>query len=97
VLAADLGAHVLLKGDATVVAAPDGRVRVNGTGSPYLASAGSGDVLAGVVGSLMAQGLDPLDAGSVGAYLHGRAGDIARSSAGALLDVWPLVLDELGH
>jgi NAD(P)H-hydrate repair Nnr-like enzyme with NAD(P)H-hydrate dehydratase domain len=87
--------HVLLKGDATVVAAPDGRVRVNPTGSPYLASAGSGDVLAGAVGALLAQGLDPLDAGSVGAYLHGLAGDRARAGAGALVDAWPAVVRSL--
>lgn len=88
-LAADLGAHVLLKGDATVVAAPDGRVRVNSTGSAYLAAAGSGDVLAGAIGALLAQGLDPFDAASVGAHLHGLAGARAASSAGALLDAWP--------
>ncbi|MDP9181602.1 MAG: NAD(P)H-hydrate dehydratase [Actinomycetota bacterium] len=91
-LAAELGAHVLLKGDATVVAAPDGRVRLNPTGSPYLASAGSGDVLAGVVGALLAQGLDPLDAGSVGAYVHGLAGDLTRSSPSALIEAWPDVV-----
>lgn len=95
-LAADLGAHVLLKGSATVVAAPDGRVRVNPTGSPYLASAGSGDVLAGAVGALLAQGLDPLDAASVGAYVHGLAGDRARGGAGALVEAWPEVVRGLG-
>ena len=91
-LAAELGVHVLLKGSATVVAAPDGRVRINPTGSPYLASAGSGDVLAGAVGALLAQGLDPLDAASVGAYLHGLAGDRARRGAAALVEVWPEVV-----
>ena len=91
-LAAELDAHVLLKGDATVVAAPDGRVRVNPTGSPYLATAGTGDVLAGAIGALLAQGLDVLDAASVGAYLHGLAGDRARAGASALLDVWPDVV-----
>ena len=57
-----------------VVTGPDGPTRVNGTGSPALATAGSGDVLSGACGALLAQGLDPLDAGSVGAHLHGRAG-----------------------
>jgi hydroxyethylthiazole kinase-like uncharacterized protein yjeF len=94
-LAAELGAHVLLKGDATVVATPEGRVRVNPTGSPYLASAGSGDVLAGAIGALLAQGLDPLDAGSVGAYLHGLTGDVTRASASALIEAWPDVVDTL--
>jgi hydroxyethylthiazole kinase-like uncharacterized protein yjeF len=95
-LAADLGVHVLLKGDATVVAAPDGRARVNTTGTTALASAGSGDVLAGVVGALLAQGLDPLDAGSVGAHLHGRAGALAGPGASGLVEAWPAVLRAVG-
>jgi hydroxyethylthiazole kinase-like uncharacterized protein yjeF len=94
-LAKRLDVHVLLKGSATVVAAPHGRARINGTGSPYLATAGSGDVLAGAIGALLAQGLDPLDAASVAAHVHGTAGDRARSSSGALLDVWPHVLSGL--
>jgi hydroxyethylthiazole kinase-like uncharacterized protein yjeF len=92
-LAAELGVTVLLKGDATVVAAPDGRTRVNRTGSPALATAGTGDVLSGGCGALLAEGLDPLDAGSVGAHLHGLAGALAASgaptSASAVLEAWP--------
>ncbi|MFE0043130.1 NAD(P)H-hydrate dehydratase [Streptomyces albireticuli] len=82
-LAARFGATTLLKGSTTVVAAP-GRtaVRVNPTGTPWLATAGSGDVLSGVTGSLLAAGLRGLDAASVGAYLHGLA---ARSLGGAPL------------
>jgi ADP-dependent NAD(P)H-hydrate dehydratase / NAD(P)H-hydrate epimerase len=64
---------VLLKGRHTLVAAPDGRVRVSTSGVPWLATAGSGDVLAGLCGALLAAGLDPFDAGSVGAWLHGAA------------------------
>ena len=64
---------VLLKGRHTLVAAPDGRVRVSTTGVPWLATAGSGDVLAGLCGALLATGLDPFDAGAVGAWLHGAA------------------------
>lgn len=94
-LAADLGVHVLLKGDATVVAAPDGRARVNTTGTTALASAGSGDVLAGAVGALLAQGLDPLDAGSVGAHLHGLAGSLAGPGASGLVEAWPAALRAL--
>ena len=60
--------------------------------SPYLASAGTGDVLAGAVGSLMAQGMSVLDAGSVGAHLHGRAAALSEggvaTSAGAVLEAW---------
>jgi hydroxyethylthiazole kinase-like uncharacterized protein yjeF len=91
-LAADLGVHVLLKGAATVVVGPGGPARVNPTGSPVLATAGSGDVLSGGAGALLAQGLDPLDAGSVAAYLHGVAGalsaDGATTSAGGVLEHW---------
>ncbi|MGZ4609211.1 MAG: NAD(P)H-hydrate dehydratase [Actinomycetes bacterium] len=75
--ARELGAVVLLKGSTTVVARPDGRVRVNPTGTPALGTAGSGDVLAGLCGALLAGGLDPFDAGSVGAWLHGLAGRLA--------------------
>jgi hydroxyethylthiazole kinase-like uncharacterized protein yjeF len=71
--AAGLGATVLLKGSTTLVVTPDGEARVNRTGTGWLATAGSGDVLSGLCGALLASGLDPLDAGSVGAFLHGRA------------------------
>ena len=80
--ARDLDAVVLLKGSTTVVARPDGRVRVNPTGTPALATAGSGDVLAGLCGALLAGGLDPFDAGAAAAWLHGLAGRLA-SRAGA--------------
>jgi ADP-dependent NAD(P)H-hydrate dehydratase / NAD(P)H-hydrate epimerase len=70
-------ATVLLKGPRTLVSAPDGRVRVNVTGTPWLATAGAGDVLAGLCGALLAAGLDPLDAGSVAAWLHGSAATLA--------------------
>lgn len=82
--ASELGVTVLLKGSTTVIAAPDGRVRVNPTGTPALATAGSGDVLAGLCGALLAGGLDPLDAGSVGAWLHGLAGRLAAEHGGAI-------------
>lgn len=80
------GAVVVLKGARTVVAEPaeDGRglVYINPTGSPALASGGSGDVLAGIVGALLAQGVDPLDAAALGVYLHGAAGDSGRDVGG---------------
>ncbi len=78
--AADLGATVLLKGDATVVADADGTVFVNGTGTPWLATAGTGDVLSGVVGALLATGLPAAEAAAAGAHLHGRAGQLAAAS-----------------
>ncbi len=70
-------AVVVLKGARAVVAAPDGRVRVNATGVAWLATAGSGDVLSGVIATLLAAGLDCFDAASVGAWLHGSAGTLA--------------------
>lgn len=75
--AADLGVTVLLKGSTTVVCGPDGCTRVNPTGTPWLATAGSGDVLSGMTGALLAAGLSPLDAASCAAYLHGAAARLA--------------------
>ncbi|WP_419668919.1 NAD(P)H-hydrate dehydratase [Streptomyces sp. 2-1] len=81
-LAAAYGATVLLKGSTTLVAEPGGgAVRVNPTGTAWLATAGSGDVLSGLTGSLLAAGLGARDAGSVGAYLHGLAGRFAADGA----------------
>lgn len=76
-LAADLGCVVLLKGDATVVADADGTAFVNGTGTPWLATAGTGDVLSGITGALLATGLPALEAAASAAHLHGRAGQLA--------------------
>ncbi|WP_330459324.1 NAD(P)H-hydrate dehydratase [Streptomyces sp. NBC_00820] len=81
-LAAVYRATVLLKGSTTLVADPGGGpVRVNATGTGWLATAGSGDVLSGLAGSLLASGLSALDAGSVAAYLHGLAGRFAADGA----------------
>ncbi|MFF8900668.1 NAD(P)H-hydrate dehydratase [Streptomyces lydicus] len=92
-LARRYAATVLLKGSTTLVAAESGPVRVNPTGTGWLATAGSGDVLSGVTGSLLAAGLPAGDAGSVGAYLHGLA---ARRAAGP--DGAPITATEVaGH
>jgi hydroxyethylthiazole kinase-like uncharacterized protein yjeF len=81
-LAAVYRATVLLKGSTTLVAdAGGGAVRVNATGTSWLATAGSGDVLSGLAGSLLASGLSALDAGSTAAYLHGLAGRFAADGA----------------
>ena len=76
-LARDLDAIVLLKGPGTVIAAPDGYAIVNRTGGPPLATAGTGDVLTGIIAGLLAQGVGPFDAAATGAYIHGRAADAA--------------------
>ncbi|MFJ3665574.1 NAD(P)H-hydrate dehydratase [Streptomyces sp. NPDC090106] len=81
-LAGRYGATVLLKGSTTLVADPDGgAVRANATGTAWLATAGSGDVLSGLAGSLLASGLSARDAGSAAAYLHGLAGRFAADGA----------------
>lgn len=75
--AAELSATVLLKGSTTLIAEADRPVRVNPTGTPRLATAGTGDVLSGLIGALLAGGLPALDAATAGAYLHGLAARLA--------------------
>ncbi len=77
------GATVLLKGNHTVIADRDGRLAVNPTGVPALATGGTGDVLTGATGALLAQGLEPFDAGRLGAWVHGRAGALAAREPGS--------------
>ncbi|MBM3900222.1 MAG: NAD(P)H-hydrate dehydratase [Gemmatimonadetes bacterium] len=76
-LARTLGAVVLLKGPPTVISAPDGRVAVVAAGGPALGTGGSGDVLSGIVATLLAQLGDPFVAAAAGAWVHGRAGELA--------------------
>jgi NAD(P)H-hydrate epimerase len=88
------GAIVLLKGPATVIAAPSGACAVNAHASARLATAGSGDVLSGMIGGLLAQGIAPFDAAVSAAWLHGQAGFLlpAGGTADDLLDRLPVVL-----
>jgi NAD(P)H-hydrate repair Nnr-like enzyme with NAD(P)H-hydrate dehydratase domain len=76
--ASRFGCVVMLKSRHTVIAHPDGRVRVTTVGPPWLATAGAGDVLGGLVGALLAAGLSPYDAASVGSWVHGAAAALAR-------------------
>jgi hydroxyethylthiazole kinase-like uncharacterized protein yjeF len=79
----ELGVTVLLKGSTTVIAQPGlPKVLVNPTGTPWLATAGSGDVLSGLAGALLAQGLEPAEAGIAAAYLHGMAARLAAAGQG---------------
>ncbi len=91
-----LGKVVLLKGGPTLVAAPDGQLYINSSGNAGMATAGSGDVLTGLIAALLCQGLRALDAALCGVFLHGRAGDCARQikgemslTAGDLIDHLP--------
>lgn len=81
-VAAGYGVHVALKGAATVVATADGRVFFNPTGNPGMASGGTGDVLTGMVGALLARELPPAEALVAAAYLHGLSGDLAAARLG---------------
>jgi NAD(P)H-hydrate epimerase len=80
--AREWGHVVVLKGAYTVIAAPDDRASVNPVATPALATAGTGDVLAGVIAGLLAQGLDPYHAAVLGTYLHGRAGELLAAERG---------------
>ncbi len=99
--AARFNLTLVLKGAQTLVAAPDGRISLNATGNPALASGGTGDVLTGLIGGFLAQNLSPWDAARLGVYLHGLAADyfVAQHGprgliAGDLLRIFPDVLDQ---
>jgi ADP-dependent NAD(P)H-hydrate dehydratase / NAD(P)H-hydrate epimerase len=85
------GAVVLLKGSLTVVAEPGGQVLVVASGSPRLATAGTGDVLSGVIGAFLARGLGPLEAAAFAAHVHGRAAGVGRSEGLIATDLPDLI------
>jgi len=96
------GAVVALKGAATVVAAPEGRVAVNPTGGPSLATGGTGDVLTGLVAAFLGQGLPAFEAAAAAVYVHGAAGDLLADDlgpagllAGQLADALPRAAERL--
>jgi NAD(P)H-hydrate epimerase len=100
--AAEWGVTLVLKGANTIVAAADGRGRISPFANPGLASGGTGDVLAGVITGLVAQGLAPFEAASLGVYLHGLAGEHVRRElgsagmlAGDLLPALPRMMKDL--
>ena len=100
--ARQLGHILVLKGNPTLIAAPEGALYLNHTGNPGMATAGSGDVLTGLIAGLLAQGFAPLDAALCGVWLHGAAGDLAAEHkgemgmiAGDLLETLPLAIQAL--
>lgn len=88
---------VLLKGPSTVIAAPDGRAIINTTGAPFLATAGAGDVLAGVIAGLIGQGMKSFEAAAAAAWVHGRAGEAFGPGlcADDLPDILPRIFNQL--
>jgi hydroxyethylthiazole kinase-like uncharacterized protein yjeF len=97
-LAVDAHAVVLLKGATTTVAGPDGRAYLVTNGDERLATAGTGDVLSGIIAALLARGVPPLEAAAAGAWMHGRAGQQAGKLglvASDLIARLPAVLAEL--
>jgi NAD(P)H-hydrate epimerase len=102
--AAEWNAVILLKGPFTVIAHPDGRLAVSPIATPALATAGTGDVLAGAITGFLAQGLDPFDAACLASWVGGRAGELCEEEigpagvvAGDLLPFLPWAMNELRH
>ena len=91
------GVHLVLKGARTLIAAPDGRVLINPTGNAGMASGGTGDVLTGILGALLARGIDAAQAAPAGVYLHGVAGDIAAERVGEEALIAGDIIDALGE
>lgn len=96
------GVITVLKGNNTVIASPSGEIYINPTGNPGMATAGTGDVLTGIISALIAQTLSPLEAALAGTYIHGTAGDIAAKEkgyhgliAGDVIENIPMAIKEI--
>jgi hydroxyethylthiazole kinase-like uncharacterized protein yjeF len=96
--------YLVLKGVPTIITGPDGMAYINTTGNPGMATAGTGDVLTGMISGFLSQAMSPLNASILGVYMHGLAGDIAASEKGEhsliatdILDKIPVAFLSLGH
>lgn len=95
--AQELGIFIILKGAHTCIATPEGECYFNSTGNPGMATAGSGDVLSGMITSLLAQGYSPKTSSLLGVYLHGLAGDIAARTYGEKSMIASDIIEAIGH
>lgn len=95
--AAELKLIIVLKGPYTLIAMPGGLAYFNSTGNPGMATGGSGDVLTGVISSLLCQGYDPSHAAVLGVYIHGMAGDLAARKYSMQSMIASNIIDELGN
>lgn len=95
-MAQRFGVYIVLKGAHSSIACPDGTVYFNSTGNPGMATAGSGDVLTGMLTGLLAQGYDPKEASLLGVYLHGLAGDLAREEHGEEAMIARNIIENIG-
>ena len=93
--ARELGCVLVLKGPGTITAAPDGRARCNTTGNCGMAKGGSGDILSGMIASLIGQGADPFDAAACAVWLHGRSGDLCQRQMTAYAMTPPDMVERL--
>ncbi len=91
------GIIIVLKGAFTSISMPDGRCFFNSTGNPGMATAGSGDVLTGIILALLSQGYSPEDAALAGPWIHGLAGDIAAGQCGQTALTASFIIDNLGN
>ena len=102
--AKETGTYLVLKGVPTIIAGPDGMAYINSTGNPGMASAGTGDVLTGMISAFLSQGLSPTHASILGVYMHGFAGDSAAAEKGEhpliatdIIEKIPFAFHSLSH
>jgi NAD(P)H-hydrate epimerase len=95
--AIEYGVHLVLKGSRTIIAQPDGNIHINPSGNPGMASGGTGDVLTGMMGGLVCQGLRPASAAIAATYIHGLAGDLVADERGEMALIATDLLEKIPH